>query len=151
MLIKCIIIYLIDDILFYRPKHPLKVHVWAGISLKGPTKICIFEGMMDAQLFVSILDSTLIPFIAERYPEGHRFMQDNDPKHASLHAQAFYRDKGIKTPAESPDINPIENMWHELKEYIRREIKPRTKDGLIEGIKKFWMTVDVDKCTRCFG
>ena len=140
--------------MFYRPKHPLKVHVWAGISLKGPTKICIFEGMMDAQLFVSILDSTLIPFIAERYPEGHRFMQDNDPKHASLHAQAFYRDKGInwwKTPAESPDINPIENMWHELKEYIRREIKPRTKDGLIEGIKKFWMTVDVDKCTRCFG
>ena len=66
----------------------------------------------------------------------------------------IYRDKGInwwKTPAESPDINPIENMWHELKEYIRREIKPRTKDGLIEGIKKFWMTVDVDKCTRCFG
>ena len=42
------------------------------------------------------------------------------------------------TPPESPDLNPIENMWHELKEYIRREVKPRTKDELVEGIKEFW-------------
>ena len=53
-----------------------------------------------------------------------------------------------KTIAESPDLNPIENLWHELKEFIRREVKPTTKDELIDGIKTFWRTVDVDKCTR---
>jgi len=42
-----------------------------------------------------------------------------------------------KTPLESPDLNLIENMWHELKEYIRREVKPMTKDELTEGIKEF--------------
>jgi len=26
------------------------------------------------------------------------------------------------TPPESPDLNPIENMWHQLKEFIRREV-----------------------------
>lgn len=31
-----------------RPKHPTKVHVWAGISKKGKTPIVIFEGLMDA-------------------------------------------------------------------------------------------------------
>ena len=31
-----------------RPKHPVKVHVWAGISTRGATKICIFQGIMDA-------------------------------------------------------------------------------------------------------
>ncbi|SMN12493.1 hypothetical protein SPBRAN_1148 [uncultured Candidatus Thioglobus sp.] len=34
-----------------RPKHPTKVHVWAGISKKGATKVCIFEGIMDAPLY----------------------------------------------------------------------------------------------------
>ena len=52
----------------------MKVHVWAGISLKGPTKICIFDGIMDAELYVKILESTLLPFIAEKFPDGHRLM-----------------------------------------------------------------------------
>ena len=39
-------------------------------------------------------------------------------------------------------MNPIENVWHELKEYIRREVKPRTKQQLVNGIHHFWTTVD---------
>ena len=50
------------------------------------------------------------------------------------------------TPAESPDCNPIKNMWHELKEFIRREVKPTTKQELIDGVRAFWDSVDVDKC-----
>ena len=49
---------------------------------------------------------------------------------------------------ESPDLNPIENMWLELKEFIRREVKPTTKSDLIEGIKRFWTSVDVAKCNK---
>ena len=41
-----------------------------------------------------------------------------------------------------PDLNPIENLWHELKEFVRREVKPTTKHQLIDGIKLFWCTVD---------
>lgn len=51
------------------------------------------------------------------------------------------------TPTESPDINPIENLWHEMKEYIHREIKPRTKEELVEGILQFgqlWMVKNVE-------
>ena len=78
-------------------------------------------------------------------------MQDNDPKHTSRYAAAFMVRNGInwwKTPPESPDLNPIENMWHELKEFVRREVKPKTKDELVNGITAFWNTVDVAKCTR---
>ena len=74
---------------FDRPKHPPKVHVWAGISLCGPTKICIFDGIMDAPLFVDILDSTLVPFITEKYAGGHRFMQDNDPPSILLYTRSL--------------------------------------------------------------
>ena len=138
----------------YRPKHPVKVHVWAGISKRGRTAICVFEGIMDRFVFTDILDRTLVPFIEEVYPDHHRFMQDNDPKHTSVHAKEFIAEKNInwwKTPAESPDLNPIENMWHELKEFIRCEIKPTTKQQLIEGILMFWETVSIEKCNKYIG
>lgn len=106
---------------------------------------------MNAPLFIEILDKTLIPFLQERLSEGHRYMQDNDPKHTSRCAQEFFEEKGInwwKTPPESPDLNPIENLWHELKDYIRREIKPKNKQELTDGIKKFWDTVTIAKCRK---
>ena len=53
-----------------------------------------------------------------------------------------------KTPAESPDANPIENRWNELKEYMRREVEPHNKDKLVNGIAEFWKTVDQAKCKK---
>ena len=44
-------------------KHPIKVHVWAGISKNVPTPICIFEGKMDAPLYCKILRRTLLLFL----------------------------------------------------------------------------------------
>ena len=85
-----------------RPKHPVKVHVWAGISIEGPTKICIFDGTMDAILYVKILRTTLLPFIAQKYPRGHRFMQDNDPKHTSGLAR-FFIDNSVNRWKTAPE------------------------------------------------
>ncbi len=129
----------------------MKVNVWGGISCRGATALCIFEGIMDKCLYTEILEKTLLPFIHEVYPFGHRFMQDNDPKHTSLHTRAFLQDNHInwmRTPAESPDANPIENLWHEMKEYNRREVKPTTKAELIKGLQDFWNLVDINKCNK---
>lgn len=145
------VVHTLYPFLLSRPKHPLKLHVWAGISLKGPTNICIFEGIMNAELYVEILEKNLLPFITNKFPSSHRFMQDNDPKHTSGLVQRFLTDHNVnwwKTVAESPDLNPIENLWHELKEFIRREVKPQNKEQLVEGIRSFWKTVDSNKCTR---
>ena len=95
---------------------------------------------MKKELFVIILEGILLPFIDIVYLEGHKFMMDNDPKHTSGYAADWMRENSVnwwKTPAESPDLNPIENFWHELKKYIRRESKPKTKDELIQGIVTF--------------
>lgn len=135
----------------FRAKHPVKVHVWGGISWEGRTPIVIFEGVMNAEGYENILRQALLPFLHDVYPRGHRLMQDNDPKHTSNRVAQFLQAQRInwwKTPPESPDCNPIENLWHELKEFLRREVKPSGKQQLIDGITQFWETVDVVKCRK---
>ena len=78
-------------------------------------------------------------------------MQDNDPKHTSRVAQNFLLDNGInwwKTPPESPDLNPIENIWGSMKRFLRDRHKPTNKASLIEGIKIFWKTLSPEVCRR---
>ena len=74
---------------------------------------------MNALLFTTILKEMLVPFTREVYSHCCRLIQDNDPKHCSRVAQVFYKEMDIewwRTPMELPDLHPIENMWHELKE-----------------------------------
>ena len=70
---------------------------------------------------------------------GYRFQQDNDPKHTTKYAKQYYIDNDInwwKTPAESSELNLIENVWGtcSLKYYLRHEYKPT---NLELGIKIF--------------
>ena len=134
-----------------KPKHSLKVHVWAGISKRGATKVVIFDGKLIATKYTKILEQSLLSFIKESYPKSHRFFRDNDPKHTSRYAQNFFVDCGInwwQSPPESPDLNPIENVWGSMKTYLRDRVKPSNQEELVEGIKEFWKTMTPDVCTR---
>ena len=95
-----------------KPKHPLKVHVWGGISRKGRTEIIIFDGIMKSDFFVEeILKNTLLPFVRETFGVNHRFQQDNDPKHRSKLSQKFMEDNSI-------------NWWKDWPSGISRAKRP---------------------------
>ena len=134
-----------------KPKHPLKVHVRAGISKRGATKIVIFKEKLIATKYTKILEESLLPFIKESYPNGHRFYQDNDPKHTSNYTKNFFAERAInwwRTPPESPDLNQIENIWGSMKTFLWDRVKPQNEEELVAGIKHFWKGLTPELCTR---
>ena len=54
----------------------------------------------------------------------------------------------MKTPASSPDINPIENVWSAMKGFLSRTGKPRKRDELVDCIKRFWEGLSAQNCQR---
>ncbi len=118
-----------------KAKHPVKVHLWEGVSWpsespwKGATKVAIFPGKtrMDSQLFCRIVQEYLVPFVEKKFPDkNYVFQQDNDPKHVSHYSREKFEEYGVTTvswPSESPGLNVIECLWHELKDYLRNEKK----------------------------
>ena len=67
--------------------------------MRGVIGIFIFEGKMDAAMFVNIIKNTLKPFVDDVYPDTtHSLMQDNDPKHTSRLATQFFTENGGRLP-----------------------------------------------------
>ena len=130
--------------------NPMKLHIWGRISSRGATNIIMFSGIMNAPRYQQILEAGLLPFLHECFPDGHRLQQDNDPKHCSLLIGDFFSENGVfwwHTPPESPDLNPIENVWGSLKQFLRTTYKPKNLDKLKNGIR-FWSSLTPEICNR---
>ena len=51
--------------------------------------------------------------------------------------------------AQSPDLNPIENLWNHLDSQVRkRKPVPRSKQELIEAIQEEWRKITIETCQR---
>ena len=67
----------------------------------------MFSGIMDAVRYGAIIDASLVAFIADYFPDGHRYQMDNDPKHHSSYIESYFDDRNINwwlRPPDSPDL-----------------------------------------------
>ena len=78
----------------------------------------------------------ILPHCKENMGKNYYFQQDNAPVHKSKNITALLKAKKIKMlewPPQSPDWNPIENLWF----YIKRS-QPKDLDQLFIAIEQFW-------------
>jgi len=48
-------------------------------------------------------------------------------------------------PSSSPDLNPIENLWHILRSNIRKsKVQPRNEEALTQALLEEWEKLDLE-------
>ncbi len=117
--------------------------VWGSMAWGGVGVLSEVQGIMNADQYCDILDGGVVEsFEKLEIPEEERmFQQDNDPKHTSKKATQWFEDNDIDVmvwPAQSPDLNPIEHLWVDLKKSLKKYPRPA------KGVHELWERVVVE-------
>ena len=86
---------------------------------KGTGQLIAITGIMKSEDYIKILDEN-VWLSVQNLDLGwwFNFQQDNDPKHTFKSVTTWLEKNKITVllwPLMSPDLNPIENLWIELK------------------------------------
>lgn len=125
------------------------IMIWGCFSSAGVGELTIIEGRMNSEAYRGILQKCLSKSVENlNLPGDWIFQQDNDPKHTAKATRAWLKERELDVlewPSQSPDLNPIENLWRELKLRVQ-EKDPRNLTQLKEICKEEWAKIPISVC-----
>ncbi|CAK1587683.1 unnamed protein product [Parnassius mnemosyne] len=123
---------------------------WGGISVDGKTElVCVSrtrggrgQGSLNAGRYITeILEEHVVPY-AGYVGDGFMLMHDNARCHTAAIVRDYLQEVDIPVmhwPARSPDLNPIEHLWDDLKRRVRaRDSAPTTLQELQDAVLEGW-------------
>ena len=141
-------------------QHSKWIWLWAGISWFNKTEL-VFLDLGPKKSFNSdrYIEQVLarVPDMLKTFPAKTLFMEDGAPYHTAkkfedfrmMHRIRKFPTKGKKWPAKSPDLNPIENMWSDLKRRVHNmNPYPSTDAEMKKALSKIWNDYSQDFVRR---
>lgn len=139
----------------------LRIMAWGCImkGKKGPLTVLEYPGgrgggMTAARYQNQVLEKFVHDFYMEASEERGwvLFEQDGAPSHRAKSTIHWLEQNSVETmpqPASSPDVVPIEPLWHNLKELIRAQPHiPTTLDELKTAVYEAWDQLTVEDVDR---
>ncbi len=78
------------------------------------------------------------------------FQQDLAPAHTAKGTKSWFNDHDVTVldwPANSPDLNPIENLWGIVRRKMR-DTRPNNADELKATVKETWASIPPQQCHK---
>ncbi len=127
------------------------VMVWGCFAASGPGRLTVINGTMNSAVYQKILKDNVWPSVRDlKLNRTWVLQQDNDPKHTSKSTSEWLKKNKMKTlewPSQSPDLNPIEMLWHDLKKAVHAR-KPSNVAELQQFCQDEWAKIPPQRCNR---
>lgn len=121
-----------------------KLMVWGCFSGMGTGSIQRVEGIMNQESYRNVLLNAMLHSAHKLFGvSDFWFQQDNAPCHKAASITTFLRQKKIRViewPPQSPDFNPIENLWQVMKRKVDAA-KPQNVNALWDTIQDVWNSI----------
>lgn len=132
-----------DYIASYRRSGRVSCGFWGWIGAGGIGELAEIDSRLNSEQYISILENVAKPTITAQYGSLNNvvFMQDNSGVHTAHIVRNYLNQENymsvLRWPANSPDLNPIENVWAELSRDWP-DIERPTRDQLKEIVFNRW-------------
>ncbi len=127
------------------------IMLWGCFSAAGTGRLVAIEGKMNAAKYRDILDENLLQSAQDlRLGRRFTFQQDNDPNHTAKIMKEWLHNNSVTVlewPSQSPDLNPIEHLWRDLKMAVHQRL-PSNLTELERICKEEWQRIPKSRCEK---